>query len=78
MTEESTPETPQEITLEDLAARMDMFGQQMNWLCENLQSLFVFVNAMGDSGGGIRGLMKAMKNTPELATHPELKEVLND
>lgn len=56
----------QEITLEDLATRMDMFGEQMNWLCENLAQLFQFVNAMGSSGGGIRGIMKAMKETPEL------------
>jgi hypothetical protein len=46
---------------------MDMFGEQMNWLCENLQSLFLFVNQMGANGGGIRGLMKAMKETPELS-----------
>lgn len=56
----------QEITLEDLATRMDMFGEQMNWLCDNLAQLFQFVNAMGASGGGIRGIMKAMKETPEL------------
>ena len=55
-----------EITLEDLAHRMDMFGEQMNWLCKNLAQLFQFVNAMGASGGGIRGIMKAMKETPEL------------
>lgn len=62
-------ETPNEITLADLADRMDMFGEQMNWLCENLQSLFQFVNAMGQSGGGIRGLMSALKNGgPDLTT----------
>ena len=55
-----------EITLEDLAARMDMFGGQMNWLCENLQSLFAFVNQIGASGGGIRGLMQAAKAAPQL------------
>lgn len=59
-------EAPPEITLQDLAKRMDMFGEQMNWLCENLASLFMFVNQVGSSGGGVRGLMKAMKNTPEL------------
>lgn len=55
------PEIKQETTLDDLAARMDMFGEQMNWLCENLQSLFLFVNQMTSNGGGIRGLMSAMK-----------------
>ena len=59
-------EVKHEITLDDLAARMDMFGEQINWLCENLAALFGFVNQMGASGGGIRGLMKAMKETPGL------------
>jgi hypothetical protein len=59
-------EVKQEITLDDLAARMDMFGEQMNWLCENLQSLFAFVNQVGQSGGGIRGLLQAAKAAPQL------------
>ena len=54
------------VTLNDLAIRMDMFGEQMNWLCENLQSLFAFVNQIGASGGGIRGLMAAAKSAPQL------------
>ena len=49
------------VTLDDLARRIDILGQQMNWLCENLQSLFGFVNAMSNNGGGVRGLMKALK-----------------
>lgn len=49
------------VTLDDLAKRIDILGQQMNWLCENLQSLFGFVNAMSNNGGGVRGLMKALK-----------------
>ena len=59
-------EVKQEVTLENLAARMDMFGEQMNWLCENLAALFSFVNQVGANGGGIRGLMKAAKDTPGL------------
>ena len=51
-----------EVTLESLAQRMDMFGEQMNWLCENMAGLFQFVTQMGQSGGGIRGLMSALKN----------------
>ena len=54
------------VTLDDLAQRMDVLGQQMNWLCENLQSLFSFVNAMGNNGGGIRGLMKTLKQQEAL------------
>jgi hypothetical protein len=39
----------------------------MDWLCENLQSLFAFVQQMSASGGGIRGLMHAMKQgAPEV------------
>lgn len=49
------------VTLDDLAARMDLLGNQMNWLCENLASLFGFVNQMSQNGGGIRGMMKALK-----------------
>jgi hypothetical protein len=68
-------EVKQEITLDDLAARMDMFGEQMNWLCENLQSLFVFVNQVGSNGGGIRGLLSAMKTAPELTNTPTGDEI---
>jgi len=65
-----TQETKQEVTLEELATRMDMFGAQMNWLCENMQGLFQFVSQMGQSGGGIRGLMSALKNGgPELSSN---------
>jgi hypothetical protein len=61
--------TPDEVTLEDLGHRMDVLGQQMNWLCENLTSLFTFVNQMGQSGGGIRGMLAMLKQgPPELAT----------
>jgi predicted enzyme related to lactoylglutathione lyase len=63
---EETEIVEREITIEDLAHRMDMFGEQMNWLCENLQSLFMFVNQVGANGGGIRGLLKAAKEAPEL------------
>lgn len=49
------------VTLDDVAARLDSLGEQMNWLCENLASLFAFVNQMQSNGGGIRGMMKALK-----------------
>lgn len=49
------------VTLDDIARRLDLLGQQMNWLCENLASLFGFVNQMAANGGGIRGMMKALK-----------------
>lgn len=65
------PQIEQEVTVEDLAVKMDMLGEQMNWLCENLAALFGFVNQMGQSGGGIRGLMKAMKETPGLSEQIE-------
>ena len=49
------------VTNEELGRRLDIIGQQLNWLCENLTSLFGFVNAMSNNGGGVRGLMKALK-----------------
>jgi hypothetical protein len=75
-------ETKEEVTLESLAKRMDMFGAQMNWLCENMQGLFQFVTQVGQSGGGIRGLMSAMKNgAPQLSSDShtgEGKEVVSN
>lgn len=52
----------EEITLEQLAQRLDALGQQMNWLCENMAAMFGFVNQMGKNGGGIRGLMRSLKD----------------
>lgn len=72
MSDISDTEQVTEVTLDDLAHRMDMFGEQMNWLCENMQSLFLFVNQLGQNGGGIRGLMAAMKKgAPELTVDAE-------
>ena len=75
---EIPPEETKEITLADLSHRIDMMGEQLNWLCDNLQSLFQFVNAVGQQGGGIRGLMSAMKKNggPDLVnTIPADSEV---
>lgn len=59
------------VTNETLAAKLDSLGLQMNWLCENLQSLFQFVNQMSGSGGGIRSVMHALKQgAPELSDKP--------
>jgi hypothetical protein len=71
MTDTNTTIPPSsEFTMDDLVARMDMFGEQMNWLCDNLAGLFQFVNQMGANGGGIRGLIKATKDMPELIQQP--------
>lgn len=66
-------EERQEITIDELAQRLDALGQQMNWLCENMANLFGFVNQMGKNGGGIRGLMRTIKEV----TPPELKQQLD-
>lgn len=60
------------VTLDDLANKLDALGKQMDWLVENLASLFMFVNQMGQNGGGIRGLMKTLKQQdgPEFNTTP--------
>jgi len=62
--DEFTDIGPKPITLADLAQRMDALGQQMNWLCENLTSLFAFVNQMGQNGGGIRGMLSMLRQGP--------------
>lgn len=67
---EVPPET-EEITLDSLAARLDVLGNQMNWVCENLQSVFAFVQQMGQSGGGFRGMMQALKNGQPQEVQPQ-------
>ena len=64
-TDEETESPPEEVvvvTLESLAYRIDSLGKQMDWLCENLQSLFSFINHLNSNGGGMRGMLKAMKS----------------
>lgn len=57
------------VTNEEIAARLDSLGQQMDWLCENMSQLFQFVGAVSNNGGGIRGLMRSLKDQqPNLST----------
>lgn len=63
------PLPPPNDTIEGLCTRIDMLGAQMTWLCENMQGLFQFINQMGSSGGGIRGLMSALKSGPDLSSN---------
>lgn len=57
-----------EITLESLAARLDAIGAQLEWLCNNLAGLFSFASNLSANGGGIRGMMKAMKESPPVVS----------
>ena len=41
--------------------QQEQIGSQLNWLCENLAGVFGIVTAMSQNGGGVRGLMKVMK-----------------
>jgi hypothetical protein len=41
--------------------QQEQLGNQLNWLCENLAGVFGVVTAMSQNGGGVRGLMKVMK-----------------
>ena len=67
-------EIKQEVTLSDLAAKVDIIGQQLNWLIENLQTVFMFVQQVGSNGGGIRGMLKAIKTAePQMMTMEEPK-----
>lgn len=62
----------QEVSLEQqIIVRLDALGRQMDWLCENLASLFGFVQQMGQNGGGIRGMMKMLQQAPEMMGEPK-------
>lgn len=58
----------QPIALEDIAAKLDALGTQMDWVVENLASLFQFVAQVSSNGGGIRGLMQLLKSGPPQQT----------
>jgi hypothetical protein len=66
-------EENQEISLEEIVRRLDILGKQMNWLCENLESLFGFVSQMSASGGGLRGMLSLLRSSP-----PELQVMQGD
>ena len=73
MTDTSTiplqePEIKEEVTLESLSHRLDMLGEQMNWLCDNLAGVFELVTQLGANGGGLMGMMKMMKSGPVVDT----------
>jgi hypothetical protein len=72
-TVQQEPEVKQEVTLESLAMKVDMLGEQLNWLCENLAGVFGMVTTMTANGGGLRGMMKAMKEAPELTGQGEVQ-----
>lgn len=52
------PEVKEQLTVDE---KLDRIGAQLNWLVENLSSLFVFAQQLGNNGGGIMGLLKGMK-----------------
>jgi hypothetical protein len=41
--------------------QQEQIGSQLNWLCENLNGVFGMVTVMSQNGGGVRGLMKTLK-----------------
>lgn len=58
--------------------RDDQLGAQMNWLCEKLQSLFLFVDQAGKHGGGIRGMMQVLRSAPPELINSDVREVPNE
>ena|SRR5215469_5968768 len=58
--ETSAPLTDREL-LEAIKSQQEQLGMQLNWLCENLAGVFGLVQTMSQNGGGVRGLMKMMK-----------------
>lgn len=77
---DSPPDSTPDITLASLAYRLDMLGKQMDWLCENLQSLFYFVQQAGQNGGGIRGMLAALKHSAPVVEplNQEISEVSHE
>lgn len=78
-----------EVTLESLSARLDAYeadsrrrddqlGMQMNWLCENLQSLFLFTQRAAQNGGGIRGMIQTLRQAPPELLNQQIPEVPNN
>lgn len=59
---DGSTEVKEQVTLEDVITRLDILGEQMNWVVENLQGLFQFVQQVGQNGGGIRGIMQLLKS----------------
>lgn len=41
--------------------QQEQIGTQLNWLTENLAGVFNMVNTVSQNGGGVRGMMKMMK-----------------
>ena len=65
-------ETKSPVTLESLQESVNQIGGQLNWLCDNLAGLFSMVNQMGASGGGIMGMLSAMRGgTPAVQGETE-------
>lgn len=66
------PEVKEELTVDE---KLDRIGAQLNWLCENLSSLFAFATQLGNNGGGIMGLLKGMKQgVPQLTAMEEMSD----
>lgn len=70
-------DTETQATLEEVSKKLDMIGNQMNWMCENLVALFGFVQQVSNNGGGIRGIMQAMKQAPPQIVHTQEVEQQN-
>lgn len=67
-----------EVSLEEIGRRLDIIGQQTDWMVENLQSLFLFVQTVSSNGGGIRGMLAAMKQgPPEIVNKPPVDQSIN-
>lgn len=47
--------------MEAIYLQQQQIGVGLNWLIENLTQVFGVVQALSSNGGGVRGLMKMMK-----------------
>jgi hypothetical protein len=67
----------QDATLETLSVRLDIIGRQLDWLCENMAGMFSFVQTTAQNGGGIRGMLKSLKDAPVMSPQQaQLKQQL--
>jgi hypothetical protein len=78
----STPLPELDLSLDDRLTNVDTrlamlveavnsLGSQMNWLCENLAQMFAFMGQVSANGGGVRGLMTALKQSPPTPVAPD-------
>lgn len=63
--------------LKEIKQCLDTLGAQNDWLCENFAEFFKFLQTVGSSGGGIRGVMSMLKNGGPSTTNRPIEQTDN-